>query len=464
MDPKILFQRLMAKKEDPRLALFVISSHVDKPVLESFAASKYEIKIQAGAAKTNQRVCELNDHDDFAESISNRNHRYSEFTSLYWMYKNANTDYIGISHYRRKYMISDEELSKCMDEEIDIITLEPICRDANVSVKDQFVLDHYGDEWRIAMELLKEQYPQYYETAETVFKKPEFHPYAMSIMKKEWFHEYCEMMYSILFETEPLCCEKKDVYQRRDMGFIAERFLSMFVEYKKKQGCSVKEVGVKVLKTDEWIPWEVCDLSSEQSVMEELARLFSVHDIEKCIVLLRYKKCQSAVLGELIFIFNLYMEERKYLQATFLEYLPTEITDDIWKLIQCFSQFETICKNLFSDFSEEYESQLVEFLRMYSFTDYVIYFICAKNQLATEGFLNNLVLVLAENDIIQPVLPLLERMLKKNPDGQQTLLNIAYILVQFGALEEAELYLGKIANQDDEIVCELKNYINNQKR
>lgn len=459
MNPKDIYLKLLSQKKDPRLALFVISSHVDKPVLETFDVSDYEIPIQAGAAKTQERICDLNDYDGFSESISERNHRYSEFTAIYWMWKHVDAPWIGISHYRRKYVISDTEIKKCLDSGTDMITLKTISRNPNVSVEEQFVLDHYGDEWKLAIDLLKKQYPQYAEVAGEVFSKPDFHPYAMSIMRRELFDEFCEMLYSILFQLEPLCCEKKDVYQRRDMGFIGERFLSMFVEYQRRMGRLIQEVDVKVLKTDEWIPWNACDLSDENSVMKELERLFSLHDIEKCIVLLSYIKCDSKALKELIFIFNLYMEERKYLQATFLEYLSDNITDDVHKLLMCFERFNNHLLNLHGLYSQENEAQFVCFLKQNPFTHYIIYYMCAKNQLVTVEFMNALVLTFAEYNITEPILPILEKLHEIDSDNEMTLLNTAYIFVQYGAYSDAEKYLDKIQNQNNEIVLELRSII-----
>lgn len=459
MNSKEAFLKILSQKKDPRLVLFVVSSHADKPVLESFDASDYEISIQAGAAKTELRVCELNDYDGFSETISDRNHRYSEFSALYWIWKNVETPWIGISHYRRKYVISDLELKKNLDCGIDIITLKTICRDPNISVEQQFILDHYGDEWRLAIELLQRQYPEYAKVAKEVFSRPDFHPYAMSIMKRELFHDFCEMLYTILFQLESLCCEKKDIYQRRDLGFIGERFLSMFVEYQKRKGCRIQEVDVKVLKTDEWIPWDVCDLSDENSIMKELKRLFAIHDIEKCIVLLSYIKCDSKILKDWIFIFNLYMEERKYLQATFLEYLSDEITDDIDKLLMCFVQFEKILMDLYQSYSQENEEQLVMFLKQNPFTHYIIYYVCAKNQLFSDNFMNDLVLTFIENAITEPVLPLLEKLLAIYPDSQLTLLNTAYVLVRFGEYTDAEKYLNRIQDKNNPLVIELRSII-----
>ena len=73
------------KNNSNQLSLFVVSCHVDKELNEELNPSKYEIPIQAGAALTDIKTAKLNDYDDFPESISDRNHRYSELSAIYYI-------------------------------------------------------------------------------------------------------------------------------------------------------------------------------------------------------------------------------------------------------------------------------------------------------------------------------------------------------------------------------------------
>ncbi len=114
-------------QQDKRLKRYIISCHVDKPLLEEEPFSVYNCPIQAGAALTEKRICELNDHDGFPESRSDRNDRYSEVTAMWWIGNHIDTPYIGIEHYRRRFRLTDEEIAAYMDEGIDIITSYPIC-------------------------------------------------------------------------------------------------------------------------------------------------------------------------------------------------------------------------------------------------------------------------------------------------------------------------------------------------
>ena len=43
--------------------------------------------------------------DNTGENISNKNPYYSELTGLYWAWKNLDSDYIGLVHYRRYFAL-----------------------------------------------------------------------------------------------------------------------------------------------------------------------------------------------------------------------------------------------------------------------------------------------------------------------------------------------------------------------
>ena len=57
----------------------------------------------------------------------------------------------------------------------------------------------------------------------------------MFISKRELFDEYCKWLFDIIFEFYTLKSDeisKRDFYQSRAVGFLSERLLNVYVEWK----------------------------------------------------------------------------------------------------------------------------------------------------------------------------------------------------------------------------------------
>ena len=87
--------------------IYVASSIYDKPLQDSYTFIKEEIVLQVGAALTAKRISPKAVADCEGESISNRNKQFCELTGLYWVWKNAREDYVGLVHYRRHFLLPD---------------------------------------------------------------------------------------------------------------------------------------------------------------------------------------------------------------------------------------------------------------------------------------------------------------------------------------------------------------------
>lgn len=212
--------------------IFMAKSHVDKKILSTNINSyTYLIPLQVGAQCTEKQIAFF--RDDVGDNISSKNVRYCELTGFYWIWKNVFADYVGICHYRRYFDIKEAELQCIYNLNIDVVLAIPILNFPNV--KAVYERDHISNDWIILMNILKETNKEYYDTAIIVFNDIYYYPYNMLIAKKEIFDECAAWLFPILSRIEIECENKLDKYQKRDMGFLGERLVSLFFLHNRKK-------------------------------------------------------------------------------------------------------------------------------------------------------------------------------------------------------------------------------------
>jgi hypothetical protein len=200
-------------------------SAFDKELNEDISDFDWETKIQVGAALTDRIITKV--RDDIGDNISSKNRMYCELTALYWMWKNSDANYLGLCHYRRHFILTDEERRKLPQSDIDVVMTVPIANFPDVrTIYDR---DHIIADWEILKKAIKEKYADYYEDVEKLEKGNVYFAYNMFIARREIFNKYCEFLFDVLEYCELHCAEKKDPYQNRYLGFLGERLLSIFM-------------------------------------------------------------------------------------------------------------------------------------------------------------------------------------------------------------------------------------------
>lgn len=88
----------------------------------------------------------------------------------------------------------------------------------------------------ITLQILKEKYPAFAQTADSYMQSENAHECNMFIMKKEIYKDYCAWLFDILFETEKrIDSTWYSVEEYRVMGYLAERLCGIYYEWLKTQ-------------------------------------------------------------------------------------------------------------------------------------------------------------------------------------------------------------------------------------
>lgn len=218
------FQKL--DKLDTSIGLYVVKSVFDKELQQECQLSRFEKEIQVGAALTEDRICSIT--DNVGENISYKNRQFCELTALYWIWKNAKEDIVGLEHYRRRFILEDNWEKVMEEKKVDVILPTPLY--VAPSIAQNYKDRHIASDWDFMMTCMKWIYPDYYKDAINFFETNLYSPCNMFIMKKTVLDELCTWLFPILMICAKHGGEREDNYQNRYPGFLSERLITFFFE------------------------------------------------------------------------------------------------------------------------------------------------------------------------------------------------------------------------------------------
>lgn len=212
--------------------IYVAGSVYDKPLQDEYTYIKEEISLQVGAALTEKRISPDTVLDCDGENISARNKQFCELTGLYWIWKNACEDYVGLVHYRRHFLLPDDWLERMAGSRVDVILPVPLY--VAPSIEGNYKERHIASDWEYLMTYFKTKLPKEYEAATRIFSGNLYSPCNMLIARKEVLGALCEWMFPILFAVAEHGGEKEDSYLNRYPGFISERLITYYFESRRE--------------------------------------------------------------------------------------------------------------------------------------------------------------------------------------------------------------------------------------
>lgn len=219
-----------------------IAMHKPYPVPR---ASIY-LPIHVGAA-LNPDVLSHIQGDNTGDNISTLNPYFCELTALYWLWKNNDSDYKGLVHYRRYFATnnffkrhSHNRFERILEKtELDqVLVQHPIILPKKRHYVIETIHSHYAhtmyaSQLNITEQVLQDIAPEYVAAWRSLMRQRSAHIFNMMIMDREHFDAYCAWLFPILFElTSRLDPNQYDAFHARYPGRISEMLLNVWIMHK----------------------------------------------------------------------------------------------------------------------------------------------------------------------------------------------------------------------------------------
>ena len=181
--------------------------------------------------------------DDTGDNISEKNTSYCELTALYWAWKNLkDVDIIGLAHYRRYLAIDEKEITDFLSTAGIILPYPFHCRTDNYTNLVS-LLSH--EEAIIAIDTLLKMYPDMRRAIKRYFyQSNKYTVFNMFITDWNSFDRYANFLFPYLKELEVRLKPQSYSRLKRNIGYIAEAMLGMWIDYSR--------IKVKYVETEDF--------------------------------------------------------------------------------------------------------------------------------------------------------------------------------------------------------------------
>ena len=230
-----------------------------------FPQHNYLQRVWVGPNKQQKADGDL--RDDSGDNISNLNEFFCELTVLWWVWKNVPMPadaYWGLCHYRRFFTdksrplslstfpmnraANEAQIGHYVHEGLDKVILKKLINadvvlthPVNVSLKrkvkrsiyEQYVAEHSKEEWVLLQTVVAEKYPDYIPSFLALEAQTKMCIANMMVARNAVWNAYLPWLFDIVFELHKRLKYTDDAYQRRAIGFIAERLMNLYIQHNK---------------------------------------------------------------------------------------------------------------------------------------------------------------------------------------------------------------------------------------
>ncbi|MCR4688521.1 MAG: DUF4422 domain-containing protein [Saccharofermentans sp.] len=141
--------------------------------------------------------------DNTGDNISSLNYMYCELTGLYWAWKNLDSDYIGLVHYRRLFKGKNGTLTydEAMDKLSKYKLIVPAKRRYYIeTLYSHYVHTHQAKELDLTRQILEKMHPEDIPFFDKAMKQTWGYMFNMMIMPKDLMDSYCSWLFPIIDE------------------------------------------------------------------------------------------------------------------------------------------------------------------------------------------------------------------------------------------------------------------------
>lgn len=212
--------------------------------------------------------------DNTGDNISDKNNSYCELTGLYWIWKNDDSDHVGLVHYRRYFVnikknlnINGRHVFISKKNKYKILTVDELEEKliGNDILVKQSRYSKYTNEQLLRRNLGNELYDNMTEIINTydkkyveLFNKVSNEHYHLNCNmfygKKEIINEYCEWLFEVLNKIDENHKNKtSEYYHNRELGYLSEILFKVWLEVN-----NVKYNIVPAINVDNYLEVDGC--------------------------------------------------------------------------------------------------------------------------------------------------------------------------------------------------------------
>lgn len=198
--------------------------------------------------------------DNNGMNISNKHELYSEFTALYWMWKNSSAQIIGENHYRRyfirggwfkyfkcqlinrnriyEHILTKNDIEKVFSKGFNCILPKKQCH-MRYTLYEHYCLYHDGSLFDITRDIIKNHFCDYLIDFDEMLNLKMNYQKCIFIMSKRLFDDLANWIFTIFDILEGM----NRNYEPREFAYFGERLINTWIIHNKRKGVlKIKEM------------------------------------------------------------------------------------------------------------------------------------------------------------------------------------------------------------------------------